>query len=132
MRRRSPTAGFTLVEVLAALAILSVGLLAVTRGLVTARGASDGASVRAGAARLAGELTEGPEIAGLTGPGELSGQRDGLTWRLAATPLEPPLPEPSGDKRAAWTPFRVDIGVTSANGAVVRVRTVRLIRTEPQ
>ena len=52
MTRRRPAGGFTLVEVLAALLVLSVVLVVVTRALVGARLAADGASTRADAARL--------------------------------------------------------------------------------
>lgn len=118
-------AGFTLIEALAAFAILAVLTLGVQRGVVAASTSSVRAQSVAAAERVARTAlaTPMPDLT-LASP-RLSGTIDGVDWTLAATPL--PLPPPPADA-AGWAPVRVRLSVPAGP---LEVETVRLIRAGP-
>jgi general secretion pathway protein I len=127
-RARRRTAGFTLIEVLVALAVIAVALAAI--------GSLIGATIR-GARSLDTKLSmveTGRMIATALPdrekfkPGNFSGEMAGHNWRVDVLPfvftnLDPRLPTP-------WVPQTVIVRVQPPGGPVLQINTVRLRRRE--
>jgi general secretion pathway protein I len=119
-------AGFTILEVLVALALVAVSLVAIGSLMATnARG------VRALEQHVA--LTQAvrtvmttaiPPRAGLT-PGTSSGQTDNYRWTIDVSPLGDGWTVPGAN--IPWVPELVRVRVRSPTGAVSDIRTVRLM-----
>ena len=121
------TAGFTIIEVLVALAIVSISIVAIS-------------SLMAGNARGVRALERHVELiqaaravmsAGIPPrtqlrPGTSKGQANGYQWSIEVTPLGGGWAVNSRD--VAWVPELVRVRVRSASGALSDIRTVRLIR----
>ena len=93
MKRFSPNAGFSLIEVMVAMVILAVALTGLTRGLTTALRSSKEAEWQATAAFLAaGQIellrTDESYVDGVT-EGQGSGGLSGYRWKqtVTATPI---------------------------------------------
>ena len=127
----SPTdrrdAGFTIIEVLIALAVVAVSIVAIGSLMTTnARG------VRSLEQHVA--LMQATRTVMMTGipqreelrAGPSSGQTDGYRWTVDVRPLGDEWTVPGAD--AAWIPELVRVRVTSPSGAISDIRTVRLIR----
>jgi general secretion pathway protein I len=118
-------AGFTLIEVLIALAIVSISLAAIgslmastVRGMRTI---DQRFALIETARAIETGLPDREELAG-----SLSGNLAGHRWRVDVSPfaasfVDPRLPSP-------WVPQTVVIRVQSPSGAIVQVNTVRLRR----
>ena len=129
--RRAPqagkhaVAGFTLIEVLIALAIVSASLAAIGSLMATTVRAMRSIDQRFALVETARAIETGlPDRAQLTGglAGDLAGHR----WRVDVSPfiaefVDPRLPTP-------WVPQTVTIRVQSPGGGVIQVNTVRLRR----
>ena len=100
---RGGTAGFTLIEALAALAVMGAGLAAIE----TAR------KVMAGM----------PSREALS-PGSLTGVLDAHDWRIDSALIG--APAVVGD--TLWTPQRIEVSIRSPSGALLKVDTIRLRR----
>jgi len=124
--RRRGAGGFTLIEVLVALAVIAISLAAI--------GSLIAASVRG--ARLLDQRLALVEIAravetGLPDRGDLkigrlTGEVSGHRWRVDVLPfiannVDPRLPTP-------WVPQAVVIRVQSPEGSILQMNTVRLRR----
>ena len=121
-----PEAGFTIIEVLIALALVSVSLVAIGALMATnARGVrsleSHVALMQAARAVMTASI---PPRADLV-PGTSSGKIDDYRWTVEVSPLGGGWTVPDSD--VAWTPELVRVRVTSAGGAVSDIRTVRLM-----
>jgi general secretion pathway protein I len=122
------TAGFTLLEVLVALAVVAASLAAI--------GALVAANVRGTRAldqRLALMETARAVLAGLPPrdalvPGSLTGEIAGHRWRVDVSPLAIPAADPR--RPPPWLPQAVTVRVEAPSGQVVRLDTVRLRRNE--
>ncbi len=125
--KRRAIAGFTLIEVLVTLTIVTVAL--------TAIGALIGVNARS--TRVLGEHTALLSIAravenGLPDSSQnltdtLSGEIDSYRWQVDFRPLagiRPPANQP-----VAWLPQKTSITVTAPNGARFQIETVRLWRS---
>jgi general secretion pathway protein I len=119
------TAGFTLIEVLIALAIVSISLAAIGSLM-----ASTVRAMRSMDQRFALVETARAIEAGLPDRGELagalSGDLAGHHWRVDVSPfvanfVDPRLPSP-------WVPQTVVIRVQSPGGSILQVNTIRLRR----
>ena len=118
------TAGFTLIEALAALAVMGAGLAAI--------GALASSSLRAGlyTERHLAEIDTARKIlAGLPGRGalpvgSLTGALDAHDWRIDSTPIA--AGAAVGD--VLWTPQRIELSIRSPSGAMLKVDTIRLRR----
>ncbi|WP_407180557.1 type II secretion system protein J [Bradyrhizobium sp. STM 3562] len=130
MSRALPTdrgdAGFTIIEVLVALAIVAVSIVAI--GSLMAGNARGVRSLErhVGLMQAARTLMAVgiPPRAQLR-PGTLTGQLEGHSWTIDVTPLGGGWTVDSAD--TPWTPELVRMRVKSAAGAVSDIRTVRLV-----
>jgi general secretion pathway protein I len=117
-------AGFTLIEALAALAVMGAGLAAI--------GTLASSSLRAGLyteRHLAEIETARKIIAGMPSRealpvGRLTGALDAHDWRIDSTLIG----EPAAVGGALWTPQRIEVLVQSPSGAVLTLDTIRLRR----
>ena len=127
-RRANPerrgTAGFTLIEALAALAVMGAGLAAI--------GTLASSSLRASLyteRHLAEVETARKVLAGMPSRealpvGSLTGVLDAHDWRIDSTLIG--APAVVGD--ALYTPQRIDVMVRSPSGAIMKIDTIRLRR----
>lgn len=157
-RRGDPRAGFTLIEILVALVVLAVVMVAAQNGVVAARLGLDRAQSTVAAEAVARSILE-TELDRLAfAPGVQSGVTDGLDWTVTAEPVVlplPPAPPPKteirtaareaspaaeaggaaegdgdGDKGPAskWRTLRVRIAVANGRGRPLTVETIHLAR----
>ncbi|PZQ14147.1 MAG: hypothetical protein DI565_11975 [Ancylobacter novellus] len=92
MTRGARRAGFTLIETLVALVVLTVVMLAAQRGFVTARLGLDRAQSTLAAEAVARSIVE-TELGRLAAaPGVQSGETDGLAWTVTTEPIVLPIP----------------------------------------
>lgn len=122
-----PDAGFTIIEVLVALALVAVTIVAIGSLMaVNVRGVRkfEQHVALVQAARTA--LTSAIPLRGELRPGTSSGQNDGYRWTIDVTPLGGEWTVP--DAEVPWQPELVRIRVQSPSGAVSDIRTVRLIK----
>ena len=127
-RRANPehrrTAGFTLVEALAALAVMGAGLSAI--------GALATTSLRAGlyAERHLAEIETARKVLGgmpsreALPVGRLTGVLDAHDWQIDSTLAG--APAAVGD--SLWTPQRIEVSIRSPSGAILKIDTIRLRR----
>ncbi|HEY3639857.1 MAG TPA: prepilin-type N-terminal cleavage/methylation domain-containing protein [Xanthobacteraceae bacterium] len=118
-------AGFTLIEVLIALAIVSISLAAIGSLMASTIRTMRSIDQRFALVETARAIETGlPGRADLTG--SLAGDLAGHRWRVDVSPfianfVDPRLPSP-------WVPQTVVIRVQSPGGAILQVNTVRLQR----
>lgn len=124
-------AGFTLIEALIALAVVAVSIMAIgsvmstnVRGVRTLE--QHVTLMQTTRAVMAAEVPPPAEI----GFGTLSGKTNGEQWRVEVGPMAGEW-SAAGDK-AAWIPALVRIQVRAPSGAVMDVRTVRLVHGQQQ
>ncbi|WP_092509660.1 prepilin-type N-terminal cleavage/methylation domain-containing protein [Afipia sp. GAS231] len=129
--RRSPTdrpdAGFTILEVLIALAVVAVVIVAIGSVMSTnARGVqaleNHVALAQTAQMVMATALPPRKELA----PGVLSGEVRGFRWQVDIGPLDGDAA--GNDSNVAWVPELVKIRVRSPSGAAVELQTIRLMR----
>jgi general secretion pathway protein I len=117
-------AGFTLIEALAALAVMGAGLAAI--------GTLASSSLRAGLyteRHLAEIETARKVMAGMPSRealpiGRLTGVLGAHDWRIDSTPMG--APAVVGD--TLWIPQRIEVSIRSPSGATLKVETIRLRR----
>jgi general secretion pathway protein I len=128
--RRTPTdrsqAGFTILEVLIALAIVAVSIVAIGSVISTnARGVQalerHVALMQSAQMVLATAIPPRKELA----PGSLSGQVHDFRWQVDIGPVAGDWLVDNAD--VAWVPELVKIRVRSPSGATVDLETVRLM-----
>jgi general secretion pathway protein I len=131
---RSPTdrpdAGFTMIEVLIALAVIAVSLVAIgtvmsanARGVQTLE--SHVALRQAAQTILATAIPARKQLA----PGTLSGELRNYRWQIDVGPVNGSWIV--NDDRVAWIPELVKLHIRSPSGATVDLETVRLMH-KPQ
>ena len=126
----SSEAGFTVIEVLIALAIVAVSIVAIASVMsANARGVQsmgDHVALVQSARRIMNsEIPPRKEL----GPGTLSGATDGYQWRIEISPMGDWIVP---DTDAPFVPHLVKIRVRSASGAEYDLQTVRLVGTPHQ
>ncbi|HEX8168209.1 MAG TPA: prepilin-type N-terminal cleavage/methylation domain-containing protein [Beijerinckiaceae bacterium] len=120
-------AGFTLLEALAALALILAFAAAVVPFLFQARSIVSQADRRVAAHALLRSLIVAP-FSRSAAASAREGETSGLRWRVAAQPLAlPALPPKEG---GGWIPMRIVATVSWGPGRVVSAETVRLGRAE--
>jgi general secretion pathway protein I len=129
--RRHATRGFTLIEVLVALSVVAVALVAIGSLMaVTIRGARAIPSRMALLETARAVMTGLPDRDALT-IGNFSGELAGHRWRVDVLPFTGNIVDPQQPN--VWIPLTVIVRVQSPNGPIVQLSTVRLKRkTEPQ
>jgi general secretion pathway protein I len=123
---RKAIAGFTLVEALAALAVLAAGLAAI--------GALSNTSLRASldAQRHLAQVSAAQKILAGLPPrnalpfGRETGVLDHYSWRVDSTVL----PTADAQRSAEWTPQGIALLVRSPSGSIMEIDTIRLRRTQ--
>jgi general secretion pathway protein I len=116
-------AGFTLIEVLIALAIVSISLAAIGSLMASTVRTMRSIDQRFALVETARAIEAGlPDRSQLTGV--LSGDLAGHRWRVDVSPfaanfVDPRLPSP-------WVPQIVAIRVQSPGGSILQVNTIRL------
>ena len=121
-----PDAGFTIIEVLIALAIVAVSIVAI--GSVMATNVRGVRSLEQHVALMQATrtvMTAGIPARTKLAPGGQSGQIDDYRWTVDVGPLGNDWAVPGTD--VAWVPELVRIRVRSPSGAVSDIRTVRLM-----
>jgi general secretion pathway protein I len=119
-------AGFTIIEVLIALAIVAVSVVAIGSVMATnLRGVRSLEQHVALMQAMRTVMTIGIPPRAELGPGAVSGQTDNYRWTIDVGPLGSDWTVPGAD--VAWVPELVRVRVRSPTGAVSDIRTVRLI-----
>ena len=124
-------AGFTIIEVLIALAVVAVSIVAIGSVMSTnVRGVRllEQHVTLMQTARTV--MTVGIPPRAELGPAGLSGRIDDYKWTIDVGPLGDGWDVPGAD--FAWIPALVKIRVRSPSGAETDLRTVRLMRRPPQ
>ena len=124
-------AGFTIIEVLIALAVVAVSIVAIGSVMSTnvrgVRNLEQHVTLMQTARSVM--TTDIPPRAEL-GPGTLSGQINDYQWKIDVGPLGEDWMVPGAD--IGWIPALVRIRVRSPTGAVSDLHTVRLLHGSPQ
>ncbi|MBR1175260.1 prepilin-type N-terminal cleavage/methylation domain-containing protein [Bradyrhizobium sp. KB893862 SZCCT0404] len=130
--RDRPDAGFTVLEVLIALAIIAISIFSIgsvmstnSRGVTTLE--NHVALVGAAQAVLTTAIPQHNELA----PGVRAGELRNYRWQLDVSPIGGDW-EPQDDSKVTWTPELVRIHVRSPTGAQLDLSTVRLMPRRPQ
>src|ERR1700744_2154438 len=124
-------AGFTVLEVLVALALVAVALVAI--GSVLSTNARGGRSLEQHVALMQttrGGMTGGIPARAELQPGVSSGQTGDYRWTVEVAPLGGGWTAPDAD--VAWAPELIRVRVKSPTGALSDIRTVRLMRRPSQ
>ena len=126
-----PETGFTIIEVLIALAVVAVSIVAIASVMSTnARGVQSLGQhvVLMQAARrvMTAEIPPRAEFR----PGALTGQLDDHRWQIDIRPLGGGWDVP--DAKVAWLPQLVKIRVQSSSGVAFDLQTIRLAKRAQQ
>ena len=127
----SPTdrsdAGFTIIEVLIALALVAVSIVAIGSLMATnVRGVRSLEQHVALMQTARTVMTTGIPPRAALRPGTQSGRLDDYRWTVDVRPLGDEWTVPGAD--VAWVPELVRVRVTSPTGAVSDIRTIRLMQ----
>src|ERR1700761_2534067 len=124
-------AGFTIIEVLIALAIVAVSITAIGSLMATSvkgvRSLEQHVSLEQAARAV---MTAGLPARADLQPGTTSGQLEGYHWTVDVTPLGGNWAVPGAD--VAWIPELVRVRVQGASGVMSDIRTVRLMPKAPK
>jgi general secretion pathway protein I len=126
-----PAAGFTIIEVLIALALVAVSIVAIGSVMSTnLRGVRSLEQhvtlIQAVRAVMATEVSSHAKI----GFGTWSGRTSEHQWRIDISPMG--KDSGASGKDVDWTPALVRVQVRSPSGAVTDLRTVRLVHGSQQ
>jgi general secretion pathway protein I len=126
-----PQAGFTIIEVLIALAVVAVCIVAIGSVMSTnARGVrSLEQHVELMQAARNAMITQIPPR-GEIGPGVLSGELNNHQWQIDIGPLDDGWVVPDAD--VTWIPQLVKIHVKSPGGGTLDLQTIRLMHRPRQ
>jgi general secretion pathway protein I len=122
----SSVAGFTLIEVLIALAVVAVALTAIGSLMAATVRGTRAIDRHLSLVETARAVETGLPDRGDLVAGNLSGDIAGNRWRVDVAPLVSDLVDPR--VATPWVPQSVTIRVQSPGGAVLRIDTVRLRR----
>jgi general secretion pathway protein I len=122
--RRRPRAGFTIVEVLVALAVVAASLAAIGSVIATTARAARSLEQRVALVQTARAVETGLPRRGQLALGHVSGEIGGHRWRIDVSPFATGRPV----EDAPWVPQAIVIRVQSPAGAILELHTLRLQR----
>ena len=126
-----PDAGFTIIEVLVALALVAVVIVAIGSLMATnVRGVRSFEQHVALLQAARTVMTTGIAPRAELRSGSSSGQIDGYRWTVDVAPLGGEWAVDNAD--VPWMPELVRVRVKSPTGAVSDIRTVRLMKRPPE
>jgi general secretion pathway protein I len=125
-REQRRDAGFTLLEVLVALAVMSLTLAAIGSLMAMSARSTRALDQHLALVETARAIETGLPSRAELALGSLSGVRAGHSWRVDVLPYNVPAAEPQAAPR--WLPTRVVIRVQSPTGSILQVETIRLRR----
>ena len=120
------TAGFTIIEALVALALVTVILAAIAPLMATTHRGVRAVEQHIALVSTARTIENGLPDRDQFAPGSLSGELGGNRWRVDILPFAAGAID--GGSPSRWTPQTVVITVRSPSGATLRLNTVRLRR----
>jgi general secretion pathway protein I len=123
-------AGFTLIEVLIALAVLAISLTAIGSLMAASIRGTRSIDQHLALVETTRAIETGlPDRGGLA-PGSLSGDLAGYRWRVDVAPFVARFVDPR--VATPWVPQTVIVRVQSPTGSVMQIETVRLRRRTEQ
>jgi len=126
VRARNRRAGFTLIEVLVALAVVAASLAAIGELAAVSMRGTEGIERRvAFRETLRAIVTLIPDRRDLV-PGSATGNTSGYDWRRDVAPYVSPLVDPQAP--TPWQPQAIEFTVRSPSGQILRIDTIRLRR----
>ncbi len=129
MTRSRSDAGFTLLEVLAAVTILGLFGAALMHGMVSLRFGSAAVDETIRAEAVARSLMEGPIPDALANPGRKEGKAGDLPWSMVSEAVNLPLPKTKdGEAPPAFIPIRLTVTVAMPRGRTLSTETIRLVK----
>ena len=123
---RCGRAGFTIVEVLAALAVLSTSLAAIGGLIATSSKGVRSVEQRVSLLQASRIITTGLPKRDEIAFGELDGEIGGYAWRLNVTPFFTDLANQASP--GSWVPHMVAVSIRAPSGGSIRINTIRLVR----
>ncbi len=121
-REANGAAGFTLVEALAALAVMAVGLAAITELAAGNLRAASHAERHMAQIAVAREIVTGMPSRDRLPFGRSTGSLHDHQWRIDATPVSVAF----ATGQSAWRPQGIALLVKSPTGATIEIDTIRL------
>ncbi len=129
MSRMRGVAGFTLLEVLAAITILGLFGAVLMHALVSLRFGSASVDDTIRAEAVVRSLMEGPIPDALALPGRKEGKAGDLPWTLVSEAVNLPLPKvKEGVAPPAFVPIRLTVTVQMPRGRRLSAETIRLVK----
>ena len=125
LERRRGTAGFTIIEVLVALAVVAISLAAIGTLIATTVRGTRSIEQHAALVEVARAVEAGLPRRDQLAVGELSGELAGHRWRVDVLPFPD---DGAGRAVSSWRPQSIVITVRAPSGASLRIETVRLRR----
>ena len=124
-RRKRDDAGFTLVEVLVALAVVSVSLAAIGSLIATTVRGVRSLNTNFALVETARAVMAGLPDRGDLAPGNFSGELAEHRWRVDVLPFAADSPDPN--VTPPWVAQTVVVRVQSPSGKILEINTVRLL-----
>ena len=124
-RERSSRAGFTIIEVLVALAVMATSLAAIASVASTSARASRSLDQRVALLQTARAVETGIPPRRDLALGETDGEIAGNRWRMDVRPFA----IDGASAGSPWIPRTIVINVRAPSGAMMTIETVRLIRS---
>ena len=122
---RQAVAGFTLVEVLVALAIVAVALTAIGSVMAATIRGTRSIDQHLSLVETARAIEAGLPDRGDLAVGSLTGVVGGYRWRLDVRPFQASFVDPQLPTR--WVPQAITITVQSPAGQTLRINSIRLL-----
>ena len=117
-------AGFTIIEVLVALALVAAALAAIGSLIATNARGTRALEERIALIETARAIETGLMQRDMLSADKLDGEIDGQRWHIDVTPFA----TGSDDRDTGWIPQSIVIRVRSRSGARIELSTVRLLR----
>ncbi len=117
--------GFTLIEVVVALAVVATTLAAIGAVIATTTKSARGIEERLALSGIAETLLNGMAARGALRPGRSVGEIRDRRWWIDVSPL--PSEATDADASPDWQPFAVNIRVEAPAGQSIELTTVRML-----